>query len=116
MGQDWRPDLAISPQLMQRLLARVETQIMTCAINGNFCPGLHPLLTMRLAIYAVIWHVSSAIRCVFPDCAGLQMQSFRVHATRCSAILPFLTLLSTHDPVHFHKHDPRCFCHDILIP
>ena len=28
MGQDWRPDRAISPQLMQHLLARVETKII----------------------------------------------------------------------------------------
>jgi hypothetical protein len=57
------------------------------------------------------------IRHIFPDCAGLQMQSFRIHATHCSAILPFLTLvLSTHDPVHFHDHNPCYFHHDILIP
>jgi hypothetical protein len=86
------------------------------AIHGNFCPGLHPLFTVRLAIYAAIRDLLSVIWHIFPDCAGLQMQSFRIHATRCSAILPFLTLLSTHDPVHFHKCNSRHFYHDIVIP
>jgi hypothetical protein len=35
MGQDWRPDRAISPQLMQRLLARVENKIIDLQGDAN---------------------------------------------------------------------------------
>jgi hypothetical protein len=35
MGQDWRPDRAISPQLMQHLLARIENRIMDLGGEEN---------------------------------------------------------------------------------
>jgi hypothetical protein len=57
--------------------------------QGAFCPGLHFTLRASSSCRSVIPDVFVRDPWHFPNCAGLHVQSFPIHATNCSAVQSF---------------------------
>jgi len=73
MGQDWRPDRAMTPQLMQHLLARVENRIMNLQGDANKVDRL------RWIFSGTYFAVSYVISLRGPEGLLLELEGLRRH-------------------------------------